>query len=143
MFSQFGIDGNEHITMLLQKLARVFATLTDPVATEAVPGAALFRKIMLHTKVDQIAFLGDALAINNVEFRFVEGGGNLILDDFEAGAIAGYFIAIFNGTDASNIGTHTGIKLQGTAAGGGFRIAEHDADFFTNLVDEDQAGVGF
>ncbi len=32
------------------------------------------------------------------------------------------------------------IELQGAAAGGGFRAAEHDADFFADLVDENHAG---
>ncbi len=37
---------------------------------------------------------------------------------------------------------HARVKLQRAAAGGGLRIAEHHADLFADLVDEDQAGIG-
>ena len=39
--------------------------------------------------------------------------------------------------------THAGVELERAAAGGGFRIPEHHADLLADLVDEDQAGIGF
>ena len=35
------------------------------------------------------------------------------------------------------------VELQRPAARGRLRVAEHDADLFPDLVDEDQAGLGF
>ncbi len=43
--------------------------------------------------------------------------------------------------NAANIEAHGGVKLERAAAGGGFRVAEHDADLLANLVDEDEAGA--
>ena len=39
--------------------------------------------------------------------------------------------------------TYGSIEFQGVTAGGCFRIAEHDTDFFAQLVDEDTGGIGF
>src|SRR5216117_3336243 len=41
--------------------------------------------------------------------------------------------AILDRGDAANIGPYGGVELQRAPAGGGFRIAEHHADFFANL----------
>ena len=44
---------------------------------------------------------------------------------------------------AADVQTHGCVELEGVAAGGCFRIAEHNADFLTQLVDENAAGAGF
>ena len=44
---------------------------------------------------------------------------------------------------AADVQAHGCVEFEGVAAGGGFRIAEHDADFLTKLVDENAACAGF
>ena len=50
--------------------------------------------------------------------------------------------ALLDGLDTAHIHADGRIELQRAAAGGGFRVAEHNADLLTQLVDEDDAAVG-
>ena len=43
---------------------------------------------------------------------------------------------------AANVDAHGTEELEGAAAGGGFRAAEHDADLFANLISEDTDALG-
>src|SRR5581483_11270810 len=53
---QIGIDSLAQIRAFDQSLARVLAPLADALAFVAVPGAALFEELLLHTQIEQIAF---------------------------------------------------------------------------------------
>ena len=44
---------------------------------------------------------------------------------------------------AAFVDADRGVELQRAATGSGFRIAEHDADLFANLVDKDETRVRF
>src|SRR6202042_264634 len=68
---------------------------------------------------------------------------DFVLDDFDAGARADDDVAFLDGSDAADVDAHGRVKLEGAAAGGGFGIAEHDANFFADLIDENQAGTRF
>ena len=50
-------------------------------------------------------------------------------------------LALFDSGDAADIDADGGIELESPAAGGGFRVAEHHANLFANLVDEDERGA--
>src|SRR5699024_4514897 len=52
------------------------------------------------------------------------------------------FVTFFNGTDAPDVEADGRIEFERVSAGGGFRVAEHDADFHADLVDEDDHAVG-
>ena len=60
-----------------------------------------------------------------------------------AGARADHAVAFLDGLNAADIDADRRVKLQRAAARGGFRIAEHHADFLADLVDENQAGLRF
>ena len=60
---------------------------------------------------------------------------------FHAGLVAQNFFAIFYLADAANVEAHRSVEFQRITAGGGFGIAEHHADFFAQLVDENAGGV--
>ena len=92
-------------------------------------------------QVEHVAFAADALAVENVELGFAEGRGDFVLDDFDLGARADYGVAFFDGGDAADIDADRGVELERAAAGGGFRVAEHHADLFADLVDEDESGA--
>jgi hypothetical protein len=49
---------------------------------------------------------------------------------------------VLEGVFAPDIDAHAGVELQRFAAGRGFRVAEHDADLFADLVGEDAGGLG-
>ncbi len=82
-----------------------------------------------------------AWSISNSATR--NGGATLFFTTFDADALADDIFAIFQLTDAADVDAAGGIKLQGAATRRGFGAAEHDADFFADLVDEDHTGFAF
>jgi hypothetical protein len=102
----------------------------------------IFDDVVGDGQVEHVAFAADAFAIEDVELGFAEGRGYLVLDDLDLGAVAGDDVAFFDGGDAADVDADRGVELEGAAAGGGFGIAEHDADLLADLVDEDERGAG-
>src|SRR6185437_6555486 len=129
------------VGMLGQVLLGVFAALADALALVRIPRARLFDQILLGGQIHQVAGVGDALAVHDVELGFAEGRRDLVLHDFGAGAVADDGVAVLDGGDAADIDADRGVELERAPAGGGFRAAEHDADFFADLVDEHQHGA--
>src|SRR5258708_28128141 len=129
--------------MLAQEDSSVFPALAHAFTGITNPGAGLFQNAFIHAQVDQVALARDAFAIKNIEFGFAERRGHFVLHDFGAGTRADHSIAFVDGLNAANIDAHRSVELQCAVRGGGFRIAEHHANLFADLVDEDQAGLGF
>src|SRR6185436_5288794 len=127
------------VRVFLQELLRVFAALAQALAAVREPRAGLFDDSLVDADVEQIAPLRDALAVHHVELRLAEGRGDLILDDLHARAPADDDVAVLDAGDAADVDADRGIELQRAAAGGRFRVAEHDADFLAQLVDEHEA----
>src|SRR5581483_8118282 len=127
--AQVGVHFLEYVRILAQELLGVFPALADALAFVAVPGAALLDQVVLHSQVDQIAFPGNAFAIDDVELSFAERRSHLVLDDLDLGAIADHRFAFFDRGDAADVGADAGVELEGAPAGGGFGIPEHHADF--------------
>src|SRR5579863_5251491 len=133
----------EDVAVFLEESAGVFAALTDALAVVAVPGARFLDDIVGNGQVEDVAFAADAFAVENVELGFAEWCGHFVLDDLDFGAGADHLVAFLDGGDAADVDANGGVELEGAAAGGGFGIAEHDTDFFADLVDEDQCGARF
>jgi hypothetical protein len=55
--------------------------------------------------------------------------------------VADDLVAPLDGADAADVEAHRRVELERIAAGGGFGIAEHDADFHPDLIDEDHERV--
>src|SRR5262249_48541938 len=106
------------------------------------PGSALFDNAVLGSQIEQVAFAGDALTVNDVKLRDLEGGCEFIFHHFDFGAVSYGLIALFDGHFAPNFHADTRIELEGASTGRRFVAAKHDADFFANLVDKHDAGVG-
>src|SRR5699024_8899120 len=101
------------------------------------PRAGLVYQTQLDGEVDDLAYLGYALAVEYVELRLLERGRDLVLDDLGAGAVAYHLGAVFQRLDAAHVYAHAGEVFQRAAAGGGLRVAVHDAYLLAQLVDED------
>ena len=123
--------------ILFQKQFGVFASLTELFAFVGEPGAGFFNDACFDAEVNQFAGFGNAFAIHDVKIDDFERRSNFVFDNFDAGLAADNVFLIFNGTDAANVDANRGIEFQRVAAGCGFGVAEHDADFHANLVDED------
>src|SRR5512147_984329 len=71
-------DGGGHVGVLEQVVARVLAPLADALPVERVPGARLLDDTLFAAKVDQLAGLGDALSIEDVELDLPERRRHLV-----------------------------------------------------------------
>src|SRR5271165_420678 len=130
------------VLVFLEEDAGVFAALAQAFSAVTNPRAALFEKAFINAEIDQVALARDAFAVDDVEFGFAEGRGHFVLNDFGAGARTDHLVAFLDGLNAANVHAHGSIKLQRASARGSLRIAEHYANLFADLVDEDEAGVG-
>ena len=74
--------------MLLQIGARVVAALTDALALVGIERAGLLDQVVLHGQIQQLTGPGDALAVEHVHHAGAERRRDLVLDDFDLGAVA-------------------------------------------------------
>ncbi len=132
----------ENVGMVLQEDPGILPSLADPVLAVGEPGAALVDDTLFHGQIEHVPFPGDPLAVEDIEFHLLEGGGHLVLHHLYPGAGTDDIVPLLQGGDLPDIHPDRSIELQGIAAGGGFRVAEHHPDFHPDLVDEDDAAVG-
>ena len=132
-----------HFGIPPEEIAGGVPALSQLLAVHGEPGTAFFNEIVINGGVENGAFPADAFGVENIKFRFSKGGGHFIFDDFDSGAAAdGGAGGFFDGGDTADIHAHRGVEFEGTSPRGGFGAAEHDADFFADLVGEDHAGSG-
>ena len=97
---------------------------------------------MQNSEIDQIALARDSLAVDQVHFGFLEGRGNLVLDHLDFCTVTDRLIAILQSRPAPHFQPDGSIEFQSAASGGCLRVAEHHADLFAKLIDEDETCVG-
>ena len=129
--------------MFFQVRLNVFLALTETCSLIGEPRTALIHDFKSYTHVDKTAFAGNAFAVHNIEFSLFERRSNFILNDFNTCAAADWVVALFYRIDFAHVKTDGSIEFQRTAARCRFRIAEHHADFFADLVDENSRRAGF
>src|SRR5690554_1233081 len=140
--ANFGFDFVGDVQVLFQELAGVGFTLADFVAVVGVPGAGFVDEAFFNAHVQHFGHVVDALAVHDLELGLFERRRYLVLDDFYAGFVTDHFVTVFDSADAADVQAYGGVEFQSVTTGGGFRAAEHDADFHTDLVDEDHQAVG-
>ena len=64
-------------------------------------------------QTEQVAFLEDAFAVNDVELGLAERRCHLVLHHFDLGAISYHCIAVFNGGNTLDIEADRGIEFPG------------------------------
>ena len=72
-----------------------------------------------------------------------KGRCHFILDNLDPSPVADDVAAGFDGFAFADFHADRRVEFQGPAARRRFGVAEHDADFFTELVDEDDHGLRF
>ena len=85
----------------------------------------------------------NAFAIHNIELSLSERRCYLVLDNLNAGTAANYIVAVFQRINTTYIHADSRVEFQRTATGSCFRVTEHYANLFTNLVDENGCTFGF
>src|SRR5690606_4707172 len=116
--------------------------LTDLVTLVAVPGTGFIDQIALNPQVDDFAHVVNALTVHNLEFGLFKRRRHFVFNHFDAGFVTHHFITLLHRAGTTDIQTHRGVEFQGVTTGGGFRAAEHHADFHADLVNKDHQTVG-
>src|SRR3989344_7354734 len=133
--NQFGIFS--------QKLLGVFPADAELVLAVTVTVAGFGDHAELDAGIYNVAGYRHAFIIHNVKFGVSKGGGHFIFNHFSLNSVADNGIAFFNLSGAPDFNSDRGIKFQGHAAGGGFGVAEKDADLHSNLIYKDNHRFGF
>jgi hypothetical protein len=115
-----------------------------PIADRIVaePGAGLLDDAGLDAEIEDLAELGDALAVHDVELDLLERRRHLVLDHLHPGGVADDVVAVLDLAGAADVEADRGVEFQRVAAGRRLRIAVHDADLHADLVDEDDQALG-
>src|SRR5207253_1783737 len=124
------------------KLPGILSSLSHSFSFIGEPSAALLDDSLFDAQVDEITFLGNSRPVQDVELSFPKGRSHFVLYDFDFGATAGYFVAVFDRSHASYVDTNRCIKLKCPPTRGSFWVAEHHPDFLSDLVDKNHAGLG-
>ena len=129
--------------IVLNALFGSIAALSQFGIVVTVPGTALLDDAQFSTQIDDFAAAGNTFTKHDVEFSFAERRSNFVLYYFHAYLVTDHFFSVFQLVGTPDVQTYGSIEFQGVTAGGCFRIAEHDTDFLTQLIDEDTGGIGF
>src|SRR2546428_7193949 len=116
---QLAFDVGEDPGMELEEVARVLAALADALAAVAEPGAALLDDVVLHRQIEQVAFAGDALAVEDVELDLAERRSDLALHHLHPPAVSDPRSAALSGADPADVEALRGVELERLAAGSG------------------------
>src|SRR5690606_39328010 len=119
------------------ELADVFLALANPVGLVAVPGTGFLDDALRHTVLDDLAFAGYALAIQDFELGLLERRRHLVLYDLHASLVADDLVALLNGANAAVVEPDGCVELQSVAAVGRLRAAAHDTDLHADLTHEE------
>src|SRR5438552_18259724 len=114
--------------MVLQSLFGVLAPLAQTFAFIRKPRAAFFNYAIVSSEIQQIAFARNTFAVHDIELSLAKRGRDLVLGDFDLGAIADNALGVFYGADAANVEPKRSIELERAATARRLGIAEHHAN---------------
>src|SRR5262249_13150785 len=132
------LDFGANFLVILQELLGVLAALAKPFAIVREPCTALLNNVLLGADIDDAAFLGNAFAIHNIDIRLLKRRRDFVLYNLDLRAVADDVVALFDRLHAANVKTNAGVEFEGASARRRLRIAEHDANLLTQLVNEDR-----
>ena len=134
-------EGFRFFGVVTHKFDGGIASLSDAFFAVREPRSAFFDHIGGNTEIDEFPEKGDSASIKDVEVDDSEGWCDFIFYDFDFGLVSDDVFFFLDGTDASDVESHACVEFEGVSSGGGFRAPKHDADFHTDLVDEDDHAV--
>ena len=122
---------------------RGFTALAQAGCLVAEPGPFFVDDAAFDSYVDEGADVGDPFIEEDVEFCCLKWGRAFIFCNLHLNARSHFcgIVSALDAGDAADIHANRGVEFQRSTASCCLGIAEHDADFFADLVDEDRAGV--
>src|ERR1700694_4027935 len=94
-----------------EKCARVLAALPNAFTRVTDPRAALFHQLLCDAQVQQIAFAGHALTVEDVNFGLAERRGNFVLHHFYLGSVADHSLSVLDRRHTADLDAHRRVKL--------------------------------
>src|SRR5260370_23600451 len=107
-----GLDLGGHVGIGLEEGLRVFAALAEALAVIREPGAGFLDDAGLDAEIEDLAHLGDALAIHDVELDLLERRRQLVLHHLDAGGVADHLVALLDRADAADVEADGGVEFQ-------------------------------
>src|SRR5207247_10919670 len=84
-FAHLPLDLIAEVDVLREERARVLAPLAELLALIGEPRTGFLDDLQIDAGIEERAFLGDALAVHDVELALPEGGRDLVLHDLDPG----------------------------------------------------------
>ena len=84
----------------------------------------------------------NTLAEQDIKFSFLEGRGNLVLNNFSSGTVTDYLTVLLKSLDTTYINSYGCVELKCTTAGGSLGVTKHYAHLLTKLVNEYNGTIG-
>ena len=133
--------------MISQVLLSIFRSLTDFFIIVGVPSTRFFDDIQISRNLNQLTCLRNAFSVHDFYKGFLEWRSNLIFNNLDLGFFTNIGILLITSSldlsIATDIQTDRSIELQCTATWCCFRITKHNANFFTQLVNENRNRLRF
>ena len=117
-----------HIRVFHEVGLGVFSALAQEGLTVPEIGPAFVNQFIFNTQIENVADFGDAFVVHDVKFGLGEGWGNLVLLNLDPRPVANHISAGFQALNPANVEPDGGVELQGIAAAGRLRVAEHDSN---------------
>ena len=131
------------LLIVLQKQACIVAPLRHAHIPIGIPSPSLVDDFVVYGHIQHRSLMRDAFAVNNVKFSGFKRRSNFIFYNLNPRPVADDVVAVFDGINPAHVKPNGSIEFKRFTACGGFRIAEHYANFFAELVDKDDDRVGF
>src|SRR5215217_6861405 len=123
--------------MVAEEPAGILPAQAEPGRADAVAGAGSSDGAVVEAEVQQLAGLVDALAEDEVQLGGAEGGGDLVLDHLDSGAVADLPPTVLELLADPHVQPDGGVVLERSAAWDPLGVAEQDAGVVAELVDQD------
>ena len=127
--------------MLIKIAHGISLTLTNLCAVIGKPSTGLIDQLQLHTQIDELAVLGNAIVKEDLEVSLLKWRSYLILHHLNLGLITNDGVLILDWGGLADIKTYRSVILQGITTSGSLRITKHDTNLHTQLVNEDHHAV--
>jgi len=136
-----GFDLSGERGMFLEINLSVLPPLSEALIVMREERPPLGDDLQLDAQVHDVAHLGDAFIIHDVEFSLAERGRDFVLGHPHPRARADDRRAVLERLDAAHVKAHARVKFERHPARRRLRVPEHHADLLPELISEDHGRV--
>src|SRR5438552_693894 len=127
------LDVGQHLRVVPQMALGVLTPLANALVLVRVPRTRFLDDVVLGGGVEDRAFLGDALPVDDVELGLAERRRELVLHHLDLGADPHRLGAVRAGVLAADVEPDGGVELEGAAAGRRLGRSKHNSYLLADL----------